>query len=124
MSEHGLLFVFFAALLTVTSNLTLRAGVVRAGGFIPTVPTLVDDLFKLAKQPLFLTGVVLYSTAALVWFRVISTENLNSSYPILVGCTFLMVTVGATIFFTEPISFVKVIGICLILVGIVVISRT
>ena len=123
MSKHGLLLVGLSALLTVASNLMLRSGVVRAGGFRLSLRTLVSDLLKLARQPLFVAGVGLYATAALVWFRVISTENLSSSYPLLVSLTFVLLTLGATVFFHEPVSWQKVVGLGVILAGIVLVAR-
>jgi multidrug transporter EmrE-like cation transporter len=123
MSERGMLLVGLSALLTFTSNLMLRSGVMRAGGFRLSLGRLVSDLSNLARQPLFVAGLALYGAAALVWFRVISTENLNSSYPVLVGLTFLLVTLGATVFFHEPISWQKVLGLGLILIGILLVSR-
>ena len=123
MSERGLLLVGVSALLTVASNLMLRAGVVRAGGFGLSLRTLVSDLLTLARQPFFVAGLVLYATAALVWFRVISTENLSSSYPLLVSLTFVLVTLGATVFFREPVSWQKVLGLGVILAGILLVAR-
>jgi multidrug transporter EmrE-like cation transporter len=123
MSKHGLLLVGLSALLTVASNLMLRDGVIRAGGFGLSLRTLVNDLLRLARQPLFVAGLVLYATAALVWFRVISTEDLSSSYPLLVSLTFVLVTLGATVFFREPVSWQKVLGLGVILAGIVLVAR-
>ena len=123
MSERGLLLVGLSALLTVASNLMLREGVTRAGGFGLSLEKLVGDLARLARQPLFVAGLALYAMAALVWFRVISTENLNSSYPVLVSLTFVLVTLGATVFFREPVSWQKVMGLGLILVGVLLVSR-
>ena len=123
MSERGLLLVGLSALLTVASNLMLRSGVMRAGGFGLSLDSLVSDLLRLARQPLVLAGLTLYATTALLWFRVISTENLNSSYPVLVGLTFVLVTLGATVFFHEPVSWQKVLGLGVILAGIVLVAR-
>jgi drug/metabolite transporter (DMT)-like permease len=122
MSRHGLLLVGLSALLTVASNLMLREGVTRAGGFGLSLRTLVSDLLRLVRQPFFVAGLVLYATAALVWFRVISTENLSSSYPLLVSLTFVLVTLGAVVFFREPISWQKVLGLGVILAGILLVA--
>jgi hypothetical protein len=73
MTERGLLLVGLSALLTVASNLMLRGGVIRAGGFRLSLKTLIADLLRLACQPLFVAGLMLYATAALVWLRVLST---------------------------------------------------
>lgn len=123
MTERGLLLVVFTAVLTVASNLMLRDGVTRAGGFAPSSVYLITDLLRLARQPLFVGGVALYATAALVWFRVISTENLSSSYPLLVSLTFVLVTLGAAVLFREPLSWRKVLGLGVILAGIVLVAR-
>lgn len=123
MTERGLLLVGLSALLTAVSNLMLRSGVTRAGGFELSLKTLIADLLTLAYQPLFVAGLTLYATAALVWFRVISTENLSSGYPVLVSLTFVLVTLGATVFFNEPVSWQKVLGLAVILVGIVLVAR-
>ena len=124
MSSQGFIFIVIAALMTVSSNLMLRAGITRAGGFAISLSTIGEDLIDLARQPLVVVGVVFYALAALVWFRVISTENLNTSYPVLVGLTFTLVTIGATFLFREPMSVLKVIGLGLIFIGILVISRS
>lgn len=124
MTQQGIYFVVLAAVLTVISNFMLRAGVTLAGGFTPSASNLVDSLIKLIRQPLFLGGLTFYSLAALVWIHVISTENLNASYPLLIGLTFLLVILGTTILFREPLSWMKIIGISLIFLGVIVISRS
>jgi multidrug transporter EmrE-like cation transporter len=117
------MFIVIAALMTAASNLMLRAGITRAGGFAISLASLGQDLVDIARQPLVVVGVIFYGLAALVWFRVVSTENLNTSYPVLVGLTFTLVTIGATLIFKEPISVLKAFGLGLIFIGIVVVSR-
>ena len=67
-------------------------------------------------------GVLLYGLASIIWFAIVSTENLNSSYPLLVSMTFVFVTVGATTLFHEPLPWQKVLGIAIILGGIITVS--
>lgn len=122
MTSQGTLLVVLAALLTVVGNLLMREGVVRAGGLSLSFSTLLRDLGQLAQQPLFGVGVLFYGIASLVWFRIVSTENLNSSYPLLVSLTFLFVTLGATLLFREPLPLQKVAGIGVILIGIVLVA--
>lgn len=122
MTRQGILLVMLAAFLTVVGNLLMREGVVRAGGLSLALSTLVRELGHLARQPLFDLGVLLYGLASLVWFRIVSTENLNSSYPLLVSLTFLFVTLGATLLFREPLSLQKVVGLGAILIGILLVA--
>ena len=123
MSSYGFILIVIASVITFASNFMLREGVRRAGGFAVDGGTVGTSLLHLASQPLFDAGVMLYIAGALIWFRVISTENLNTSYPMLVGLTFLLVTVGSTVIFREPVSPGKIFGLGLIIAGILFVSR-
>jgi multidrug transporter EmrE-like cation transporter len=122
MSTQGLLLVITSALLTVAANLMLRASVLHAGGLSLTAGVF-RQLADLARQPLFVTGVFLYGLAALVWFQVLSVEKLSTSYPLLVSLTFVMVTLGAMVFFKEQVSAGKLFGVALCLAGVFVVAR-
>jgi len=97
---------------------------VRAGGLSLSASVLASEIGHLLRQPLFDVGMLLYGTASLFWFRIVSTEKLNTSYPLFVTFTFLIVTSGATLIFHEPLSRLKVIGLVAILVGIFFVSRS
>jgi multidrug transporter EmrE-like cation transporter len=123
MSTRGIYLIILAAFMTVGGNLMMREGVVRAGGLALAPATFVHEMRNLLLQPFFDAGVLLYGLASIVWFGIVSTENLNSSYPLLVSVTFIFVTLGATVLFREPLPWQKVAGIAVILGGIVMVSR-
>lgn len=107
MSLQGFLLICLAAVSTMVSNLMLRTGIKRAGGFELSASNFVSNMLRLVPQPLFDVGLVFYAIAALVWFRVISTENLSSSYPTLVGLPFILVTFGAIVLFSRTLFFTE-----------------
>ena len=110
-----------AALLQAVANLLLRGGVLVGGG-LPLDASFVVQMSRLFTQPLFLLGVLFYAAAALVWFAVLSSENLSSSYPVLVGATFVFVALGAVLFFSEGISLIKALGMIVIVFGIAIVA--
>ena len=123
MSATGLLLVLVTAALTMFANLLLRSGLDAAGGFsLGGLATTAAALLKLFMEPKFLVGFVLYFMASVVWFRVVATEPLSVAYPLLVSCTFTLVTAGAVIVFSEPMSLRQMIGLAVILAGIALIS--
>lgn len=123
MSLRGLYLVVLSALLTAAANLLLRGGVLRFGEFSMAPNRIRHDIVHLCMEPLFVSGVALYGLAAIVWFGVISIEDLSTSYPILVGLVFVLVAIGAVLFFREAFSFQKVLGMVLILGGVTIIAR-
>lgn len=65
----------------------------------------------------------LYGLAAIIWFRILSTQDLRLSYPLMVSMTFVTVTLGAAYFFDEPLTWNKICGLFVILVGIAMAAR-
>lgn len=123
MTSLGWWLVIFSAALQVAGTLLLRGGIDRAGGFGSSLAELPASLLKLAGQPLFLTGFVLYGSAALVWFRVVATQPLSMAYPLLVSLTFIFVTLGAVVLYQESFAWLKVMGLVVILVGVFIVGR-
>ena len=73
-------------------------------------------------EPRFAGGLVLYVVSMLIWFRIISSEPLSVTYPIMLSLTVVMVTFGAVFWFEEPITLRLAIGILIILAGITVLA--
>jgi multidrug transporter EmrE-like cation transporter len=123
MSATGLVLVLVTAALTMAANLLLRVGIVAAGGFsFGGLAETVRGLVALFTEPRFLLGFVLYFVASVVWFRVVATERLSVAYPLLVSCTFTLVTAGAVVAFGESLTRRQVLGLVVILAGIALIS--
>ena len=123
LSVESIIGILAAALTTAVSNLLIRAGIERHGGFKPSgLVDLAWQFFELMLQPLFAIGFLLYFVAALIWFRTIATAPLTVSYPLLVSLTFVAVTLGAVSIWGEPLTASKLIGIGLIIAGITLVS--
>lgn len=123
MTTRGLILLFLSAFLTAASNLLIRGGLLRAGGLDLTGGRLLDQILAACRQPMFVFGFVVYGAAAVIWFAVISMEDLSTSYPLLVSFVFTMVTVGAVIFFQEKVSPQKMVGLAVILTGVFLVAR-
>ena len=107
MRMVGLGLVFLTAACTAVGNLLMRRGVLHSGVFSTPGLSVQKHTMALGREPLFVIGVVLYGVAAVVWLRVMATEQLSTSYPIVVAITFFLVTIGALLMFQENLSFQK-----------------
>lgn len=123
MTNRGLLLLISSSLCTVAANLLIRGGILRAGGFTLSLDRVKDQALSLGAQPMFVTGVICYAVAAILWFRVLATEDLSLSYPLFVSLTFILVTLGAAFFFKEHISWHRALGISVILAGFLLTVR-
>jgi multidrug transporter EmrE-like cation transporter len=123
MKQTTFLLVLVSAVLTMGANLLMRHGLLAVGGLNIGADGIRGLFERLVTSAAFMTGVIFYGAAAIVWFKVLSIAEVSTSYPILVGLTFTLVTVGAVLFFNETINPLKVAGIVVILAGIIMISR-
>jgi multidrug transporter EmrE-like cation transporter len=124
MTTQVLLLVCATSLAGVTANLLLRHGLVNAGGLDLRSDGVLGLAFRLLRQWTFVVGFLAYGLAALIWFKVLSIAEVSSSYPIQVGLTFTLVTIGAILLFCESISVMKIVGIGVILLGILLIAKS
>lgn len=122
MSARGLGLIVLVAFFQVVGNLLLRAGVLGAGGLSLSLSTLLPDLRRLLLNPIFDLGVFCYGAASLIWFGVVSSEDLSSSYPVLVAVSFILITIGAVVLFQETISWQKTVGVFILLIGILMVA--
>lgn len=112
-----------SAVLTAGANLLMRHGLLRAAGFSLAPRNIAGEMLNLLRYPSFSVGVALYVLAALIWFRVLSLVEVSTGYPILVGLTFVLVSVGAVVAFHESMSLFKLAGVLVILLGIILVAR-
>jgi multidrug transporter EmrE-like cation transporter len=122
MNARIFTLLILSAISTVAANLLMRGGINRNGGFM-SQGTVLESVIALMRQPMFVTGFLLYGLAAMFWFNVVATGSLSTTYPLLVSLTFVMVTIGAAIFFNEQVTWQKILGITIILVGFVIVAR-
>jgi multidrug transporter EmrE-like cation transporter len=119
---------FFQLLLTsvvfnVTANILLKTGVIKSGGISGSKTKLISDITHVVMNPFIIVGLALYGLSFLIWLRVLTFNDLSKSYPIFAAIVFLFTTIGSVIFLKENVSFLRVIGIIIILFGIFIVAR-
>jgi len=121
MSFYLLLLV--SVFSNVTANILLKKGVTSFGGLSGQKSQLFIELTKAATNPFVILGVVLYGFSFLIWLRILSFNDLSRAYPIFATIVFLLTTAGSVIFLNENVSFLRLIGIGIMLLGIFLVAR-
>ena len=112
------LSVFASVLLTVYGQLVLKWRVDVAGDLPDGASGRLRYLWDLAIDPWVITVIVTVIAAGIAWILAIRELDLSRAYPFM-ALTFAFVLVGSSIFFAEPITSWKVVGVALIVAGVV-----
>jgi multidrug transporter EmrE-like cation transporter len=78
-------------------------------------------LLTIASSPTVLLGLGCFGLSAIVWLFVLSKIPLSSAYP-FVALGIAITVVAGRFIFGEPISLFKLIGVCVILIGITTVA--
>ena len=116
-----LFLIVTAACTSIIGNSLLRLGLKRVGIESLNFPYLVKNLFSVVFQPLVFFGFVFFAVSAIIWMRILTMESLNKSYPIIVGCMMVFLTISSAIVLHEPLGVARIAGIALIVFGTILI---
>ena len=76
-----------------------------------------------ALNPYIVTGLVCYALSVLIWMYVLAYNEVSYAYPFL-SVGFALVTVLGWMIFDDTLSVQRILGISLICLGVVLVSRT
>jgi multidrug transporter EmrE-like cation transporter len=115
-------FVATTILLTVYGQLIVKWQVNNAGDFPSSAGAQISFLLRLLLNPWIMSALAAAALAAISWMAAMTKLELSKAYP-FVGASFVLVVILSAVFFAERLNGPKVIGVCLVALGIIVASR-
>jgi multidrug transporter EmrE-like cation transporter len=111
-----LLLILASVILGAFGQIALKQGLNAVGRF-ELKDLLTSRAFSLVKEKFILLGIVLYVLATAIWLVVLSQEELSFAYP-LIGIGYILVAILGKILFNENLTFFRIFGIVLIVLGV------
>ena len=105
--------------LTVYGQLVIKWQVSRAGARTARTGDRVRYALDLMANPFVITVYLAVGAAGLLWIVVMTKLDLSRAYP-FVSLAFALVVVLSAVFFDEPLSVPKVVGVALIVLGVAI----
>ncbi len=115
----NLLYVLATVLFTVYGQLVVKWQVGRAGAVPADITGKLLFLTKLLVNPWILTGIMAGFMALVCWMIAMTKFDLSYAYPFM-SLAFILVLFFSSVFFGEPMTMSKVVGVCLVMAGIIV----
>ena len=115
------LILFVSILLAVIGQLLMKQGMNQFGTF--PVSKLLQHIVPMFLNPWVFAGLMSFGLSSVFWLVVLSRINLSLAYP-MVSLAYVVVAFASIIFFKEPVSFIRWMGILVIVFGVFLISRS
>ncbi|MGH2706011.1 MAG: EamA family transporter [Actinomycetota bacterium] len=114
----------FAVILSTAGQILLRAGMEQVG-YIggPQLKKPVRLALNIATTPQILAGLAIFVISAALWLVVLSRAPISFAYP-FAGITYVVTTGFAQLVLHEHVTSLRWLGVAVIVLGVVVISRT
>lgn len=120
MASH--FYILLTILLTVYGQIVLKWQVQSAGTFPADWLGKVEFIFHLLLNPWVISSLACAFLAALSWMAAMTKFPLSYAYPFM-SFAFVLVLICSSIFFKEPITLPKALGMGAIVAGIVIGSQ-
>ena len=111
----GWTLVLLAGTLNCAGNLLLKQSRLQAGG---------SSLSELLLSPWFLGGLGCYGINVIVFAMALDRLPISVAYPVLAGLGFLLIAILAKWLFGETVAPIQWLGVGLILIGIILATRS
>ena len=119
MGNYFLLFISIS--LAVAGQLLMKRGMQIFGAV--SVRELAVKLIPMLTNPLVFLGLAAFGISAIFWLVVLSRLDLSLVYP-MVSIGYVVVAVVSMMYLGESVSLIRWLGIAIICVGVVLISRS
>lgn len=118
-------YVYIAGtiLLTVYGQLVLKWRVVQYGSLPDLLLERLRFLLWLVLDPFILSGFIAAFGASLFWMAAMTKLDISFAYPFM-SIAFMLVLLFSALFFNEPLTWHKVVGLLLIASGIAISSQS
>ncbi len=118
----NLILITIVALFTIISQVLLKRGLKETGEFKLIGLHDLGIVIKLLQNKFIVIGIFIAIIGALFWLMIISKVDLTIAFPISSGIFFILLFLISWIFLGESITFIKITGITIILLGVYLIS--
>jgi drug/metabolite transporter (DMT)-like permease len=113
----GLGYLFVDMIASSAAQFLLKKGMNQAGDF-QAASDLLGYLLDMIN-PWVVIGLLLYVSAQIIWILCLTKLDLSLAYP-LASIQYIFVFLGAWIFFDEKVSWIRIVGLLLIMTGIII----
>lgn len=123
MTSLSFVLILTGVLLNAAAQLLLKAGTNAVGHFDFHLDNAIPVGWRLATEPHIMSGMACYAISLVVWIMALSRVQVSIAYPML-SIGYVVNAAIAHFWLGEDVNFMRMLGIGVIVVGVVIVSRS
>ena len=121
--KTNLILIIISVALNALAQLFLKIGMKKIGHFEFSLPNFWSIGLRVSLEPYILGGIFFYIFSIFLWLLVLSRTEVSFAYPFL-SLGYIFIAIMSYFFLSESIGLSRIIGICLICLGVIFIARS
>jgi multidrug transporter EmrE-like cation transporter len=114
--------IFTGVMLNAAAQILMKAGTNAIGHFEFSIENVLPIGWKLATEWHIVTALFCYGISVVVWILALSRVPVSIAFPLL-SMAYIVTAVAAWYLLGEALSLTKLVGIGVIILGVIIISR-
>jgi drug/metabolite transporter (DMT)-like permease len=114
--------IFTGVMLNAAAQILMKAGTNAIGHFEFSAANIVPIGFRLATEWHILVALCCYALSVVIWILALSRVPVSIAFPML-SMAYVVNAIAAYYLLGEPFSSTKLVGMGIIILGVIVISR-
>lgn len=119
----GFLYIAGTIFFTVYGQLVIKWRVDGVGELPAATSDKLAFYIRLLLDPFVISGMAAAFIAMLFWMAALTKYDISFAYPFM-SLSFVLVFGASIVLFHEPLNLTKIIGFCIIILGIIILSRS
>jgi multidrug transporter EmrE-like cation transporter len=114
--------ILLPVVLGVVGQLLLKHGMTSMGKLELDAAGVLPVIWRMATSPYVVGGIVVYGVSTFFWLLTLNRVELSYAYPFL-SLSYVLIFVFSWLLFRENISPVRILGMLIVILGVLCISR-
>ena len=118
----AIFYILLSVFIVVLGQLLIKKGLNRLG-IVSFSSNVIRTYLRIFLSPYVISGIVTYILSMFLWLYSLTKVDLSFAYPFL-ALSYTLILVFSRIFLHERISPLRIIGVFVICLGVLVVSRS
>lgn len=120
---NNIILILSSVFLSAIAQILIKKGMLQVGNINISVSNIINIIPNMIINIYLWIAVICYILSLLVWMIVLSKIDVSYAYPFS-SIGYIITLIAGYIIFNENITLPRIIGVCIVIIGVIIISKS